>query len=739
MALDVSIDKILDYGIPENLLENVKPGVRVSVPLRNRLEKGLVLEVKNASSDSKQFQMQPIEAIISAESVISKDLFQLAHFMSDYYATPLRKVFHTILPASLRLQQKEKVQFFVKRSISEKKIIALCHTLRQSLPSQAKILDVILKHPKGILLSELLEKAKTSRSPIQSLIEKRVLKLESLQIDRSIMEEEEFFQTKPKTLHPQQQNALDLITKAVQDRLFQTFLIHGITGSGKTEVYLQAIQFAREKGLGVIMLVPEIALTSQTIERLRSRFTEPIAVLHHRLSYGQKFDTWNAVRQGKLQIVIGARSAIFSPMPNLGLVIIDEEHDSSYKQSEEMPCYHARDIAVVRGKINQASVVLGSATPSLESYANAKAGKYRLISLQSRAKNALLPKVRIINMKEEYAKAGGFTLFSEAILEGIKKRLKLGEQVLLFLNRRGYHTSQICMKCSQVVQCPNCDLSLTFHRGDNILSCHLCGYTLAPPPRICPHCKANSHMKFRGAGTEQVERALYAIFPELRVLRMDADTTRHKGSHDRLFKQFRSGKADVLIGTQMIAKGLHFPSVTLVGILNTDSALNIPDFRSSEHVFQLICQVAGRSGRSALPGEVIIQTMLTDHPVIQLASEGKYEDFFAMEAPVREMFHYPPSSKLCRVIFSGKESDRTLETAQRWRTELVKKLSSNFMVHPVMPCSYAKIKGHFRYHFLVKGQPIIHLSKTLSSMKEQMRPSRQVKILIDMDPTSTFF
>jgi len=736
VVLDVALEKALDYGIPSSLQEKITVGMRVQVPVKTRIEKALVIEIKQQSTFSK---LQPIYEIISQDSVLSPDLLSLAQFLSSYYATPIRKVFHSILPSSLRSDQKEKVQFFIKRAISEKKIEILCQTFRRSTPMQAKILDILLQNPKGLFLTELLQQSQTSQAPVQALVEKKILQMQLIQIDRSIIEEEEFFQTVPKTLYDSQKYALEQITDNLARQCYQTFLLHGITGSGKTEVYLQAIEYARKQNRSVIFLVPEIALTSQTIERLKSRFLEPIAILHHRLSNGQRLDTWKAIQKGKLQIVVGARSAIFSPLSNLGLIIIDEEHDNSYKQNEEMPCYHARDVAVIRGNITGATVILGSATPSFESYYNAQIQKYTLIRLSTRAQNASLPKVHIVDMNLEYAKAKGFTIFSDAMLRSIKKRLEVGEQTLLFLNRRGYHTSQVCCNCRKVMGCPHCDISLTFHRGECILSCHLCGYLLTPPPSSCPHCKSSHTMKFRGIGTEAVEKTLYALLPEVRILRMDADTTKHKGSHDRLFKQFRSGKADILIGTQMIAKGLHFPSVTLVGILNTDSGLHIPDFRSSESTFQLICQVAGRSGRSFLPGEVIIQTTIPNHFVIQLAAKEDFEAFFLQESETRKIFNFPPFTSLVRIVFSGKSEAKTLQTAQKMHQQLVKKLPSAYILHPVIPCCYGKIKDHYRFHFLIKGRPISYLTAMLMESVSKNPKENGVGIVIDIDAVSTFF
>jgi primosomal protein N' (replication factor Y) len=412
------------------------------------------------------------------------------------------------------------------------------------------------------------------------------------------------------------------------------------------------------------------------------------------------------------------------------LIIVDEEHEPSYKQSEEAPCYHARDVTVVRGKLSHATVILGSATPSLESYTNALNGKYTLSRLTERPGNAFLPKVTIVDMRGKK-----FNLFSDSLLQEIEKRLKVGEQSLLFLNRRGFHTAQSCQQCGHTVQCPHCSLSLTFHKGENTLACHLCNYELTPPPRSCPECHNPESLKYKGAGTEQVERALHAIFPEIRTLRLDGDTTRHKGSHEKFFKQFRSGKADVLIGTQMVAKGLHFPSVTLVGVLNADASLQIPDFRASEHVFQLLTQVAGRSGRGALPGEVLIQTYLPDNSTIRHAAAQDYETFYREEVEARKLFQYPPFSHLIKFCFSGLSLSETQAHAEQVRSFLIRHLPAAFELLPVTPCGYAKVKDHFRFQFLVKGDhPHI-----VTALLPQIPKHSKVRMTLDVDPLSTFF
>ncbi len=388
------------------------------------------------------------------------------------------------------------------------------------------------------------------------------------------------------------------------------------------------------------------------------------------------------------------------------------------------------------GKFTQATVLLGSATPSVESYYNVTRGKYQLSVLKNRADKATLPQVTVVDMKTEFERNKGFTLFSSPLIDAIKARIEIGEQVMLFLNRRGYHTSQLCTSCSHVMQCPECDVNLTFHLGENILACHLCDYRLSPPPRNCPSCHKEGFLKFKGAGTEMVERSLHAILPEVRTLRLDADTTRHKGSHEMLFKSFRAGKADVMIGTQMIAKGLHFPQVTLVGVLNADGSLQIPDFRAEETVFQLLTQVAGRSGRGTLSGQVIIQTHLPDHAVIALAKAQDFEGFFKREIALRELFGYPPFTHLVKLTFTGKNPTLVEDRAAALRSRLIAQLPPAFEILPVVPCGHAKIKGEYRFQFLIKGEKIAQLQKLLPL---EERADKSCRLFIDVDPLSTFF
>lgn len=735
VILDLRFDKVLDYGIPDDLISLACRGMRVEVPVRGKLYSGYILQVKDKSDFH---TVKPIARFLSDIPLIPDDLFELALWTARYYCANLRDIFRLILPPSVRKGMGPKEQLFVMRSKTREEIIHFCTHNRNKKPAQTVILDAMLKVKKGILLTKLLEETKGTRSTVNTLAKDGWLILDIVRIDRSPLVNEEYFTTKPKLLNPEQAVAVEKIKKSLHEGIFETHLIHGVTGSGKTEVYLQSIDQALQLGKGVIMLVPEIALTSQTIERFRSRFQEKIAILHHRLSHGERNDEWHHIRSGKAKIVIGARSAIFSPVVNLGLIIVDEEHEQSYKQNDLVPCYQGRDVAVMRGKLGQGTVLLGSATPSLDSYYNAQKGKYNLTILQNRADSAAMPEVTIVDMKREMEKAKGLTNFSNLLLDGIKKRQEKGEQTILFLNRRGYHTNLLCPDCQKPVKCIQCDLAMTFHLSENCLSCHLCGYQLNPPPKECPNCKGSRPLKFRGAGTEQIQRALHAIFPGIRTLRMDADTTRHKGSHQKILRDFGTGKADVLIGTQMIAKGLHFSEVTLVGILNSDSGINIPDFRASETTFQLITQVSGRSGRGVSKGEVIIQTLMPDNSTILYASKQSYNEFYEEEIAVRKLFRYPPFSHMAKIMFSGKDPKSVFDLAQSIQNRLKQLLPVHFEFHPVVPCGYAKVKEQYRFQFLLRAPSMQPLNQAIQSILAEPMP-KTIKMLVDVNPSSTFF
>lgn len=735
IILELAIDKTFDYGITNQMLPHIRKGMLVEVKVRGAIRRGYVFEIKDKAEVDR---VLGIEKILYEEELITDDLFELALWMAKYYHTPLSNIIKSVLPGSIRRQIEPKQQLYITRAKSKEELKNHCVEIRNVFSSQALVLDAMLKCPKGMFLSELLESLEVSRSPVDTLAKKGYLKLEEVRLGQSPLINEEYFQTKPKQLNEEQQESLDKIIQTLNLNVFQTHLIFGVTGSGKTEVYMQAISKALQQGKSALMLVPEIALTGQTVERFRSRFPHDIAILHHRLSDGERFAEWHKIRAGQAKIVIGARSAIFCPLSNLGLIIVDEEHENSYKQTDDSPNYHARDVAVMRGYLKKSCVVLGSATPSLESFYNAEQKKYILSTLTNRAGKAQMPKISIIDMKKEIEKAGTYTLFSEPLLKGIKKRMEVGEQSILFLNRRGYYTTQLCRACSYISKCPHCDLNLTFHFNEKHLSCHLCGFSQLPPNE-CPECKCPDSLKYKGNGTEQVERAIKSMFPTLRVLRIDADTTRHKGSHEKLIREFRTGKADLLIGTQMISKGLHFPSVTLVGVLNADSSLNIPDFRASENVFQLITQVAGRAGRGAIEGEVIIQSYLPDNPTLKLAKDQDYLSFYKEEIEVRKMFNYPPITHMVKLTFTGGDNTETFKYAKSVYDALSKKMPSNLLMHPVVPSGYAKVKDKFRFQLILSGPSVYYINKLLDSSLQNLLRPRNISLSIDVDPLSTFF
>jgi primosomal protein N' (replication factor Y) len=521
-----------------------------------------------------------------------------------------------------------------------------------------------------------------------------------------------------------------------------TFLLHGVTGSGKTEVYLQAIAHALEQGKGAIVLVPEISLTPQTVERFKARFSSGklqtlVAVLHSHLSAGERHDEWHKIRQGRARIVIGARSAIFAPVEPLGLIIVDEEHESTYKQ-EEAPRYHARDVAIMRGQMENAVVVLGSATPSLESFYNCTKGKFTLLELRERVDNQKMPRVRIVDMRQAARGEKGPPLFSPQLKEAITQRLERGEQTILFLNRRGYSTSLQCPKCGYVFNCPNCSLALTYHRPEQKLACHICGHS-EKVPAVCPEekCK-NPAIRFAGTGTQKVEEVLGKLFPQARVKRMDADVMKRKDDYRRALGDFRAGKTDILLGTQMIAKGLHFPNVTLVGIIYADMALHQPDFRASERTFQLLTQVAGRAGRGDVEGEVFVQAFTPFHPAIQFARRHDFAGFYEQEMEFREQLKYPPISRVALLTLKGRSEDKVKFSADHLKRELekaTKDLKDLVLVGPA-PAPLLRAETFYRHQIMLRTRAMSKLSQTLAKIVAALVLPEDVTLAVDIDPVN---
>ncbi|ANH78721.1 primosomal protein N' [Candidatus Chlamydia sanziniae] len=730
-----NINKTLDYGIPKDF-EFITRGTGIIIFLRGTKKIGVIHKVKTSTACK---YVLPILGVLDSEVTLSKDLLDLMFWMSRYYFAPLGKTLRLFLPdvSSNTIQPKQHYRVLLKQS--KAKIRELVQQLKKDHPGQASVLTTLLNCSSPPRLSVLMEHAKVSQSPITSLNKLGVLEI----IDASKLEIQEdklsFFLSDHTILHPEQQSAIDKVTESLAASQFHTHLLFGITGSGKTEVYLRTISKAHSQGKSAILLVPEITLTIQTLTLFKARFGKAVGVLHHKLSDSDKSRVWREAAKGTIRILIGPRSALFCPMKNLGLIIVDEEHDSAYKQTESSPCYHARDVAVMRGKLSDATVVLGSATPSLESYTNALSGKYTLLILSSRAVAIHLPKVSLINMNLEREKSKKKILFSQLVLKKIEQRLEAGEQTLIFFNRRGYHTSVSCASCKHTLKCSHCDMVLTFHKYANVLLCHLCNSSPKNLPKSCPQCLGTMTLQYRGSGTEKIEKVLHQIFPQMRIVRIDSDTTKIKGSHESLLKQFATGKADLLIGTQMIAKGMHFPGVTLAAILNGDSGLYIPDFRASEQVFQLITQVAGRSGRSHLPGEILIQSFLPDHATIRCAIQQNYVIFYEQEIPGRALCDYPPFTRLVRCIFIGKCPKHTWCEAKRVHMLLRTLLENTTHLMQVTPCGHFKIKDVFRYQFLIKSKQVLPVNKKLHEALLLAKLSPKVKFMIDVDPITTFF
>lgn len=546
------------------------------------------------------------------------------------------------------------------------------------------------------------------------------------------IEVEKFQRSHPHPLTEEQGRALKSITASIEKNEFVTYLLHGITASGKTEVYLQAIDTVLKKNMGAIVLVPEISLTPQTIERFVSRFGDRVAVIHSKLTPARRFLEWKRIREGEASIVVGARSAVFSPIGTLGLIIIDEEHETTYKQ-DDVPRYHARDVAEERARLNNCPLILGSATPSLESYYKARKGEYRLIRLTKRIEERFLPKVKIVDMRMELATRKRVTIFSKVLLDAIERTLKNKKQVIIFLNRRGFSTFVNCRKCGLVLKCKRCDTVLVYHFEEKKLICHYCNYTL-PPPDICPKCRG-SYIRYFGLGTERVESELGHNFPHINIARMDSDTTSKAGSHDRILGDFKSGGVNLLVGTQMIAKGLDFPEVTLVGVVSADIMLNIPDFRAGERTFNLLTQVAGRAGRGEDGGEVIVQTYTPSHYAILAAAKHDYEKFYQEEIVSRKELLFPPFVNLVKITVRARNDDLALNSASNL-AEAIKSQKPAAKIAGPAPAPISRMRGYFRYNILLKGKERIAISGLLKKVLMGFKKPHGVLIAVDVDPIS---
>jgi primosomal protein N' (replication factor Y) len=732
IIVDLSIrktDRVFHYFIPSEFEKQVSVGSRVLVPFGNRQLAGYVVGFGVPRSEVK---IRSIIGVLDTR-ILTSEMLELARWMADSYLCSTAEAFGRILSPRLRVKDRRTVKrvFPVHTGVELEKILA---TMGKK-PRQAAVLKASVGCP-GLTMTELAAAAGASMKTVKTLVASGMLEAVSQGPLSGVPLIEETDCNSSLRLNPRQEQVLKPVARLLEEGQFGVFLLHGVTGSGKTEVYLHALSTALKTGRQGVAMVPEIALTPQMIDLFRARFGRKVAVLHSALSDRERYVQWLRVKSGEAPIVLGTRSAVFAPLPRPGLFVIDEEHETTYKQEDHLR-YHAREVAIKRAQLTGAVVLLGSATPSLES--RLKAGKglvYRLLELPHRIDHKPLPEVKVVDMRREI-KNGNRGIFSQALTEAVNLRLDRGEQILLFLNRRGYATIVVCRECGLVLKCPRCDISLTYHL-DNRLRCHYCNHTI-PAPGRCPGCSSRYISHF-GTGTQKVEEEAKRLFERAGIVRMDSDTTTRKGSHERILKSFREGKADILIGTQMIAKGLDLPKVTLVGVINADTTLHMPDFRAAERTFQLLTQVAGRSGRGDLPGEVLIQTYSPDHYSITAAAAHDYEGFYKNEMRVRRALGYPPFSHLALLLFTHEDEDEAKKGAFLAQEFFVKELlnaGGQIDLLGPAPATLNKIKGRHRWQLVLKGpkrNSLKELIREFLDKLETIRPAFKPVVNVDINP-----
>ncbi len=730
VALDLPMDTLFTYRVPDPWRGRVQIGQRVRVPFRNKHLVGLVAEVSDACTLKRVLD---VESFPDDEPLLPPSLLSLGKFVASYYGSSVGEAYAAMIPRGVRTRNKGATRKRARLLKPEKDAVAHADGLPTALNAQARVLRLLAKEPNGVLLQDLVRRAKVSSSPVRTLATAGWLTLdEESATDDPLVEatRSPISEPQPTDLHPAQAKAIDAVVAALNRRQFAPFLLLGVTGSGKTEVYLRAIAACRTQGRQAVVLVPEIALTPQTVRRFRARF-DRVAVLHSGMSEADRAASWRAIRAGDADVVIGPRSAVFAPVPDLGLLILDEEHETSFKQ-QNAPRYHARDVGLVRARESNAVVILGSATPSLESYRNALDGKFGLLELPERVENRPLPPVRIVDLKADGERRGEGRQIGRTLMGRLRAALAAGDQAILFLNRRGFSTSVACPRCGFVVRCPECDTALTYHRSDAVSLCHLCGHE-DRPPKQCPECAFPS-LKHRGAGTETIEQELATEFPDVAVARMDSDTMTDRDAYTDVLDRFGRGEVKILLGTQMIAKGLHFPGVTLVGVISADTSLQLADFRAAERTFALLAQVAGRTGRGDAGGEVIVQTLRPNEPAIRRAMEHAYALFATDELAERKAFGYPPYRRLLRVVLRGAATEPVLERGR----ELARRLDAAGLagvewLGPATP-QIARLQGFHRRHILIKAVAPSGIRRALDAMRASPGPKNGVEEQYDVDP-----
>lgn len=722
-------DMVLDYAIPDGM-EGVTRGSRVEVPLRARNTTGTVLALVQPEA-SWAARLRPLQRMVSDAPVVSPALMDLAEWASRYYAVPVEQMIRCIVPEPVRQERHDE---------KTRKVVILqnwpdddtLNKINRRAPRQAAILRYL--HSSGTGREALAELGGTpALAPCRALEKNGYVRIEEEAVHRDPAGSEQFAPTTALQLNAEQAEALRHINAAFDAASTRPILLQGVTGSGKTEVYLQAAQRAMDQGKGVLILVPEISLTPQTMARFKGRFAHApgsVAILHSAMSDGERFDEWHAIHRGKARIAIGPRSAVFAPVQNLGLIIVDEEHDSSYKQ-ENSPRYHGRDLAVLRARLEGATIVLGSATPSLESLHNVQLEKYTMLRMDKRADGQRLPLTRVLDMRSEPKDKRNLGILSERLRMAIDERLTKGEQVILLLNRRGFARALQCPECGYTANCEHCALPMTYHATENRLVCHICGYRQMVPPR-CPECHT-TNISLEGYGTQKVEAVLRRCFPQARLQRVDADVTTRKNALRDILADFRAHRTDILLGTQMISKGLDFPGVTLVGVLNADLGLNIPDPRAAERTFQLLTQVAGRAGRGDIDGEVIIQTYNPQAAAIQFARRHDTDGFAETELELRRQMNFPPFCHMAVLTTRSEQEELAALAMETLHKRLLAALPAQVQLSDPLPAPLAKAYGQFRYQCTLKAPGARLLADVCSREIAAMNCGEGVAISLDID------
>ena len=732
------MDKPLGYRVPRSLREKAVPGTLARIPLGRRQTLGMIVE-SDCEADLPHHQLKMVLDLPHPVPIMTPALLELARWMRTYYGASVQNVLETMIPGAVRSGARAKTEKLV--SAAGKLEVEELEALKRRAPKQAELYAFVAQQFQPQKKSLILSRLNASPAAYTALLKKGLLKEEQREVARVAYADElgemEYASAQEVILNEEQAVAAESVLASMRTEKFTTHLLYGITGSGKTEVYIAAMEEALKAGKSVLFLVPEVALTPQTVGRLRSRFAGQAdahaVVWHSNLSDGERLDAWMALASGKARVVVGARSAVFAPLPNLGMIIVDEEHEPAYKQ-DETPRYHGRDVAVYRAYLENVVCVLGSATPSLESYRNVKRGKYKLNRLTKRIDDRQLPVMHTVDMRREVMRTRKPVTISNILAEKMRERFERGEQTILFINRRGYNASMICRECGHVEECQHCSVPMTYHRSDETLKCHLCGHETAAPWR-CPSCRSDQ-IRGKGSGTQRIEDVAKRILPNARIVRIDTDTMSRKRLFREILAEFRTGKIDLLVGTQMIAKGLDFPNVTLVGLVDADLSLHVPDFRANERTFQLLVQVSGRAGRGDLSGEVVVQTFTPHAEPIQFARRGEVDAFMEIEAESREQFQYPPYRHLIRHIFRSRNADKAIFFAEQFARKMEQRMGKRIEMRGPTPCAIEKMKGQYRFHIWYFTRNVSALIKELRSIESEIPVPKDVIHVYDVDPFS---